>query len=54
MTEPTIALRDYLHNSGAELDSDFPREGIVLLTRLLMEAGVSEQIGAERHECSEG
>jgi transposase-like protein len=35
-----------------DLDSDFLRESIVLLTRLLMEAEVSEQIGAERYERS--
>ena len=35
------------------MDSDFLREAIVLLTRLLMEAEVSEQIGAGRYERSE-
>lgn len=54
MNEPTIALLEYLRNSGVELDGDFLRESIVLLTRLLMEAEVSEQIGAERYERSEG
>jgi len=54
MTKPTIAFLEYLRNTGVDLDSDFLRESIVLLTRLLMEAEVSEQIGAERYERSEG
>ena len=53
MTEPTIALLEYLRNVGADLDSDFLRECMTLLSRLLMEAEVSEQIGAERYERSE-
>jgi transposase-like protein len=35
-----------------DLDSDFLRECITLMTRLLMEAEVSEQIGAQRYERS--
>ena len=45
MTKPTIAFLEYLRNTGMDLDGDFLRESIVLLTRLLMEAEVSEQIG---------
>jgi transposase-like protein len=52
MTKPTIAFLEYLRKTGMDLDSDFLRESIVLLTRLLMEAEVSEQIGAERYERS--
>ena len=52
MTKPTIAFMEYLRNSGMDLDGDFLRESIALLTRLLMEAEVSEQIGAERYERS--
>ena len=54
MTKPSIALREYLRNTGIDLDGDFLRESIALMTRLLMEAEVSEQIGAERYERSNG
>jgi transposase-like protein len=37
-----------------DLDDDFLRESIALMTRLLMEVEVSEQIGAERYERSNG
>jgi putative transposase len=53
MTEPTIAFSEYLRNIGADLDSDFLREAISLMTQLLMEAEVSQRIGAERYERSE-
>lgn len=53
MADSTIALGEYLRNIGVEMDSDFLREAIVLLTRLLMEAEVSERIGAERYERSD-
>jgi putative transposase len=53
MAKPTIALLEYLRNTGTNLHGDFLREGIALLTRLLMEAEVSEQIGAERYDRSE-
>lgn len=53
MTEPTIAFSEYLRNIGADLDADFLREAIALMTQLLMEAEVSERIGAERYERSE-
>jgi transposase-like protein len=54
MAKPTIALLEYLRNTGMDVDSDFLREGIALLTHLLMEAEVGEQIGADRYERSEG
>jgi transposase-like protein len=53
MTEPIVALQEYLRNVGMELDGDFLREGIAVLTRLLMELEVSQQIGAERYQRSE-
>jgi transposase-like protein len=53
MTEPIVALQEYLRNVGMELDGDFLREGISVLTRLLMELEVSQQIGAERYQRSE-
>jgi transposase-like protein len=52
MAKATIALLDYLRNTGMELDGDFLRESIDVLTHLLMEAEVSQQIGAERYERS--
>jgi len=53
MTEPIVALQEYLRNVGMELDSDFLRERIAVLTRLLMEMEVSQQIGAERYQRTE-
>ena len=53
MTEPTITLAEYLRKVGVDLDGDFLREGVALLVQLLMEAEVSEQIGAERYQRSE-
>lgn len=52
MAKPTIALLEYLCNTGMDLNGDFLRESIALLTHLLMEAEVSEQVGAERYERS--
>lgn len=54
MTEAIVALREYLRKTGLDLDGDFLREGIAVLTQLLMEAEVSQQIGAERYQRSEG
>jgi len=53
MTEPIVALREYLRKMGLQLDGDFLREGITVLTKLLMEWEVSEQIGAERYQHSD-
>jgi transposase-like protein len=53
MTEPTIALKEYLYNLGMEKDADFLRQSVELLSQLLMEAEVEQQIGAKRHERSE-
>ena len=52
MTEPTMALQQYLCNAGLDLDGDFLRDSIAiaLMIRLLMEAQVSEQIGVDRYE----
>jgi transposase-like protein len=52
MTEPIIALREYLRKMGFEFNSDFLREGITVLTQLLMELEVTEKIGAERYQHS--
>ena len=53
MTEVTIALKEYLYNIGMEKDADFLRQGVELLSQLLMEAEVEQQIGAKKHERSE-
>lgn len=54
MTEPIVSLQEYLRNVGMAVDADFLREGISLLTRLLMDMEVSQKIGAEWHERAEG
>jgi len=50
MTEPTIALKQYLINIGLEEDADFLHRGIQLLSQMLMELEVDQQIGASKHE----
>lgn len=50
MTEPTIALKEYLIKIGLNADADFLREGVQLLSQMLMEAEVEQQIGASKHE----
>ncbi len=54
MAGPTITLWEYLRNMGIDLDGDFLREGVALLVQLLMEAEVSERVGAERYQRREG
>jgi len=53
MTEITIALKEYLYNIGMEKDADFLRQGVELLSQLLMEVEVEQQIGAKKHERTE-
>jgi len=50
MTDPTIALKEYLYNIGLNDDADFLRQGVELLSQLLMAAEVEHQVGAEKHE----
>ena len=50
MTDPTIALKQYLINIGLEEDADFLRQGIQLLSQMLMELEVDQQVGASKHE----
>lgn len=50
MAAPTVAVMDELRKLALELDPDFLRQGVALLTRLLMDAEVQARIGAERHE----
>ena len=54
MTEPIVGLKEYLRNVGVDMDADFLRDGISLLTRMLMDMDVSQQIGAEWYERSDG
>ena len=37
MADPAIALLDYLRKIGADLDGGFLREGVQLLTQMLIE-----------------
>ena len=53
MTDPTIALKEYLYNIGMNEDADFLRQGVEVLSQLLMEAEVEQQVGAKKHERSE-
>jgi len=53
MTEPIMTLGEYARKAGVDLGGDVLREGVELLTRLLMDLEVSEQIGAERYERGE-
>jgi len=53
MTEPTIALKEYLYKIGVDKDADFLRLGVEILSQLLMEAEVDQQVGAKKHERSE-
>jgi putative transposase len=50
MTKASVALKQYLSNIGLDGDVDFLREGIQLMTQMLIELEAEEQIGAEKHE----
>lgn len=50
MTNPTIALSEYLHKLGMEQDKDFLQVSIRIMSQLLMELEVREQTGATKHE----
>jgi putative transposase len=53
MTEKTIDVLGYLRKLALEPDSDFVRESLKVITQLLIEADVTEQIGARKHERAE-
>jgi transposase-like protein len=53
MAKRTIAPAEYLRNTLIELEPDFLRTMIEVMTRALMEMEVSERIGAGRYERSE-
>ncbi len=50
MTEPTIALIQYLINIGLEEDADFLRQAVQLLSQMLMDLEVEQLVGASKHE----
>ena len=50
MAAPTVAALDELRKLALEMDPDFLRQSVALLTRLLMDAEVQARIGADRHE----
>ena len=50
MTEPTIALKQNLINIGLEEDADFLRQAMQLLSQMLMDLEVEQQVGASKHE----
>ena len=52
--ELRIGLEELLRKAEAERDADFLREGVRVLSQALMELEVSEQLGAGRHERTEG
>jgi transposase-like protein len=45
-----MALLEYLRKVGVDLDQDFLREGIRVMTQMLIEAEAEERIGAARYE----
>ncbi|MCD6284500.1 MAG: IS256 family transposase [Anaerolineae bacterium] len=53
MTELSVALQEYLRKAGVEWDGDLLRDGLIVLLQALMEAEVSQQVGAERYARSE-
>ncbi len=50
MTKASVALKQYLSKIGLEGDVDFLRKSIQLMTQMLIELEVEEQIGAGKHE----
>jgi transposase-like protein len=52
MTDPTMALKEYLRKHELGLDVDFLREAVQMMMQMLIELEVSQQIGAERYERS--
>lgn len=52
MTDPTMALMEYLSKFGLQIEDDFVREGIRVLIQSVIELEVTQRIGAERYERS--
>lgn len=53
MADPSDAILAYLRHVGAGLDPDFLREAVRVMSALLMEIEVKQQIGADRYERTE-
>lgn len=53
MMTPTEVISTYLYQAGAGLAPDFLRAAIKVMSELLMEIEVSQQIGAARYERTE-
>jgi putative transposase len=51
--DPTEAILTYLRQVGAGLDPDFLREAVRVMSALLMEIEVKQQIGADYYERTE-
>jgi hypothetical protein len=43
MTEPTIALQEYLRKMGISEDKDFLKESIQVMSEMLMELEIQEK-----------
>lgn len=52
MTNPAFALIDYLGKTGVDLNGDSLRGSVQMLTQMLFELEVEQQIGAGKHERS--
>ncbi len=52
--ELRIGLAELLRKARMEHDADFLKEGVRLLSQVIMEMEVEEYIGATRHERTEG
>ena len=52
MTDPTMALMEYLGNMGLEPDEGFLQEALQQLTQTVVELEAAKQIGAGRYERS--
>ena len=52
--ESRIGLQELLREAQIEGDADFLKEGVRVLSQMLMEMEVEQHIGAGRHERSPG
>jgi putative transposase len=50
MTDPTIALVEYLRKMGMDQDKDFLAESVRVMSQMLMELEAQQLTGAEKHE----
>ena len=52
MTDPNIALIDYIGKIGMDNDADFLREGLRIISQRLIELEAEQQVGAKKYERS--